>query len=213
MSGAAGGCAPQGPKVFCVGFHRTGTSSLRAALQILGYRVCGSVATEEPDVASRVHQIAFDLLDHYDAFEDNPWPVLYRELDERRPGSRFILTIRPAEAWARSVVRFFGTKTTPMREWIYGAGSPVGNEDRYRDRFERHNQEVLRYFRDRPDDLLVLRITEGEGWPELCSFLRHPVPDEPFPHLVPSRQPRPAPGPSRIGRLLGNGPGRGGVTE
>jgi hypothetical protein len=198
------------PKVFCVGFHRTGTSSLRAALEHLGYRVCGSVATEEQDIARRVREIAFGLVDRYDAFEDNPWPLLYRELDERCPGSRFILTIRPADAWIRSVTRFFGAKTTPMREWIYGAGSPLGNEPRYRERFERHNADVLEHFRHRPGDLLVLRITEGEGWSELCGFLGHEVPREPFPHMVPSR----APGErglrrrrGRLRRLLGGGGG------
>lgn len=190
-----------GPKVFCIGFHRTGTSSLGEALRMLGLRVCGSVATEDPDVASRVHEIAFALLDQYDAFEDNPWPVLWRELDARRPGSRFILTIRPADAWVRSVVRFFGEKTTPMREWIYGAGSPVGSEALYRERFERHTEEVLRYFRDRPGDLLVLKITEGDGWPELCSFLGRSIPEEPFPHLVPSRIPSSGAPPSRLARL------------
>jgi hypothetical protein len=172
-----------------VGFHRTGTSSLRAALERLGYRVCGSVGTEESEIATRARDIAFRLLDRYDAFEDNPWPILFRELDERCPGSRFILTTRPSDAWLRSVSRFFGAKTTPMREWIYGAGSPLGNETRYVERFERHNREVLDYFRDRPGDLLVLRITEGEGWRELCEFLGHAVPRDPFPHMVPSKAP------------------------
>lgn len=176
-----------GAKVFCVGFHRTGTSSLGAALRMLGFRVCGSVATHDPEIATRVRAIARSLIDEYDAFQDNPWPILYRDLDEWRPGSRFILTTRPTDAWIRSVVRFFGANSTPMREWIYGAGSPLGSEERYRARFERHNADVMRYFRDRPRDLLVLRITEGEGWPELCRFLGLPVPPEPFPHLVPSR--------------------------
>ena len=167
------------------------------------------MATEEPDIARRVREIAFGLVDRYDAFEDNPWPLLYRELDERCPGSRFIMTIRPTDAWVRSVTRFFGAKTTPMREWIYGAGSPLGNEPRYRERFERHNADVLEHFRHRPDDLLVLRITEGEGWSELCGFLGHEVPREPFPHMVPSR-----PGErglrrrgGRLRRLLGGGDG------
>ena len=188
------------PKIFCVGFHRTGTSSLRAALERLGYRVCGSVATEEPDIAVRAGEIAFGLLDRYDAFVDNPWPILFRELDQRCPGSRFILTTRPSDAWFRSVTRFFGPKTTPMREWIYGAGSPLGNEARYVERFERHNREVLDYFRDRPDDLLVLRITEGETWRELCEFLGHEVPHDPFPHMVPSKAPDDGK-PRRSGRL------------
>lgn len=195
-----GRARPGEPRVFCVGFHRTGTSSLRAALEILGYHVCGSVATEEPDIAVRARDIAFGLLDRYDAFADNPWPILFRDLDERCPGSRFILTIRPPDAWFRSVARFFGEKTTPMREWIYGAASPIGNEDRYVARYERHNLEVLEYFGDRAADLLVLRVTEGEGWPELCSFLGRAVPSEPFPHLVPSRVPRASPRGSRLAR-------------
>lgn len=192
-------------RVFGAGFHRTGTSSLRAALERLGYRVCGSVATEEPDIAKRAREIAFGLLDGYDAFVDNPWPILYRELDEACPGSRFILTTRPSDAWIRSVSRFFGAKTTPMREWIYGAGSPLGNEARYVERFERHNAEVREYFRDRPGDFLVLRIAEGEGWRELCGFLGHEIPPEPFPHMVPSRAPverKRRPG-QRLRRLLG----------
>ena len=197
-------------KIFCVGFHRTGTSSLRAALERLGYRVCGSVGTEEPDIATRASEIAFGLLDRYDAFVDNPWPILFRELDQQSPRSRFILTTRPADAWLRSVTRFFGPKTTPMREWIYGAGSPLGNEARYVERFERHNREVLDYFRDRPGDLLILRITEGERWRELCEFLGHEVPADPFPHMVPSkapgdRTPRRA---GRLGRLWTRGGGR-----
>ena len=36
-------------KVFCIGFHKTGTSSLGAALKILGYKVCGPVEVHNPD--------------------------------------------------------------------------------------------------------------------------------------------------------------------
>ena len=39
------------------------------------------------------------------------------------------------------------------------------------------------YFAGRPDDLLVMSVTEGEGWEVLCPFLGHAVPEAPFPHL------------------------------
>jgi hypothetical protein len=70
-----------------------------------------------------------------------------------------------------------------MREWIYGPGraDPLGNESVYVERYERHNREVLEYFAGRPKDLLVLDLTGGDGWPQLCPFLGHPVPDVPFP--------------------------------
>jgi hypothetical protein len=169
-------------KIFGIGFHKTGTKSLAGALRQLGYRVTGSNWTGHPDIARDARELAFGVLDRFDAFQDNPWPLLYRELDERCPGSRFILTIRPTERWLASALRHFDTVDTPMREWIYGVGHPSGNEDVYRERYERHNREVQDYFRDRPQDLLVMRITDGDGWETLCRFLGKPVPDLPFPH-------------------------------
>jgi hypothetical protein len=171
------------PKVFCIGFHKTGTSSLDSALTRLGYRVTGPNGYEDPDIGEKLHELAAQLIDEYDAFQDNPWPLLYRWVDERVPGARFILTIRDEDAWLRSVIKHFGERVTPMRELIYGEGhgSPVGNEDLYLERYRRHNREVLDYFRGR-DDLLVLKLTEGEGWERLCPFLGHSVPRAPFPH-------------------------------
>lgn len=169
-------------KVFCIGFHKTGTTSLEKALELLGYRVTGPNGTKDPDIASKVYDMADELVQQYDAFQDNPWPVIYREMDEKYPGSRFILTMRSPESWINSQVRDFGLRETPMRQWIYGVGCPEGNEDVYVARYERHNREVLEYFRDRPDDLLVMDLPGGDGWPKLCGFLDEPVPDEPFPH-------------------------------
>ena len=171
-------------KVFCIGFHKTGTTSLEMALKQLGYRVTGCFGTKDPDIDSKVHEMAYAMVERYDAFEDNTWPVLYRELDERFPGSKFILTRRPAEAWIRSQVKDFARTETPMRRWIYGegAGCPEGNEDIYVSRYERHNREVLEYFASRPDDLLVFDLPEGDGWQRLCAFLGHEAPERPFPH-------------------------------
>ena len=171
-------------KVFCIGFHKTGTTTLEVALKKLGYRVTGSFGTKDPDIAAKVHEMAYAKAEEFDAFEDNPWPILYRELDERFPGSKFILTRRPAEAWIRSQVKDFASTETPMRRWIYGkdAGCPEGNEDVYLERYERHNREVLEYFKDRPQDLLVFDLPTDAGWEKLCPFLGREIPDQPFPH-------------------------------
>jgi hypothetical protein len=172
------------PKVFCIGFHKTGTTTLEVALKKLGYRVTGSFGTKDPGIAGKVHEMAYEMVEEFDAFEDNPWPILYKELDARFVGSKFILTRRPAEAWIRSQVKDFASTETPMRRWIYGenAGCPEGNEEIYVARYERHNREVLEYFKDRPDDLLVVDLPADASWDKLCAFLGRDVPDEPFPH-------------------------------
>ncbi len=169
-------------KIFCIGFHKTGTTSLRQALEVLGLDVTGPNGVNDPDIAEKAVSMAFELVDEFDAFQDNPWPIIYKELDEKFPGSLFILTSRNTEKWIKSQVRHFGLKETPMRRWIYGVGCPEGNEDVYVRRYEQHYREVASYFSDRPDDLLVLDLSEGECWEKLCPFLGLPIPDVPFPH-------------------------------
>ena len=170
-------------KVFCVGFHKTGTSSLGRALEVLGYTVCGEVGVRE----ARIGEIALDLakqkLPHYDAFQDNPWPILFRELDTACPNSRFILTSRETERWLASITRHFGEHDTPMRAWIYGVGHPAGHEERYRARYEGHNRAVREYFAERPGDLLEMNFEAGDGWEKLCPFLERSIPETPLPHL------------------------------
>ena len=170
-------------KVFAVGFHKTGTSSLASALVMLGYRIAPPFGVLDWHIRDKGLEIALDLVPRFDAFQDNPWPLLYRELDERYPGSKFILTVRPTDEWIASVVGHFGTATTPMREWIYGVGVPAGNEDVYMRRYEQHNREVREHFADRPHDLLELSVTAGEGWDQLCPFLARDIPDAPFPQV------------------------------
>ena len=170
------------PKVFCIGFHRTGTKSLAAALKHLGYRVTGPNGARDPAIAKHALALALGLAGEFDALNDNPTPLLYRELDAAFPGSRFILTTRSTDAWLASAVRYFGADETPMREWIYGHGSPLGFEAVYRQRYEAHNAEVVSYFQGR-SDLLMLDFERGDGWQELCAFLGEAVPGAAFPHV------------------------------
>lgn len=169
-------------KIFCIGFHKTGTTSLALALEMLGYQVTGPNGVRDPNIAQNVYNLAESLVKKYDAFQDNPWPIIYKYLDEKYPNSKFILTVRDSKSWIKSQVRHFDRKETPMRNWIYGVGCPKGNENIYLKRFERHNKEVIHYFRNRPNDLLVLDLAKGDGWEKLCSFLGAEIPNTPFPH-------------------------------
>ncbi len=170
------------PKVFCIGFQKTGTTTLEDALKILGYRVTGPTFSKEKKLAGNYPDRLAEVVQKYDAFQDNPWPLFYQEMDERFPGSKFILTVRDPDRWYGSVLRHFGRQETAWRKYIYGAGCPHGNEQAYKERVIEHNKAVLKHFGDRPADLLVMDVTKGDGWDKLCPFLEHPVPPVEFPH-------------------------------
>ncbi|MGE0493103.1 MAG: sulfotransferase family protein [Vulcanimicrobiota bacterium] len=182
------------PKVFGVGLPKTGTTSLGRALEWMGYRVCGGLGqrvrarVESGDpIEAVVPELVEREVERHDAFQDNPWPVLFEEMARRFPDSLFVLTLRPEQEWLASFVRHFGSRHSPLREWIFGAGAPEGNEQAYLDFFRVHYRRVLEHFADQSHRLLVLRLCEGEGWQPLCQFLGQPQPDQPFPHLNSAR--------------------------
>lgn len=169
-------------KVFGIGFHKTGTTSLDNALSQVGYRVTGPNGVNDANIKQSMIQMCTDIVPKYDAFLDNPWPLLYQRLDGMYPKSQFVLTLRPTDEWIGSIVNHFGSEKTEMRKMIYGVGCPKGNEAVYIDRYEQHNKDVLTYFENRPDDLLVLKVSEGEGWEKLSPFLGVDVIGNAFPH-------------------------------
>ena len=171
-------------KVFGTGMQRTGTTSLAKALNHLGIKT--------RDHPRELHgNLDHPLLQEYEGFTDNPIPLIYKELDARFPGSRFIHTERDEAAWLKSVewlhttgaVKFHWHAIPGLAEINQALYGRIGfDADVFRDTYRRHNREVRAHFADRPDDLLILDITQGEGFEKICPFLGRPAPAESFPH-------------------------------
>ena len=181
---------PAAQKIFGIGFHKTGTSSLAQALKVLGFRVAHGIVINGPKgvtiappvTTGRVLPIALARAREVDAACDNPFPLLYRELDAAFPGSKFILTTREPRDWVESIGRHFGERNSDALQWIYGAPRVKGNEPRFLQVYENHNAAVRGHFAARPADLLEIDFGTGEGWERLCTFLDLPIPKAAFPH-------------------------------
>jgi hypothetical protein len=118
--------------------------------------------------------IAHEMLPRYDAFQDNPWANLFREMDREVPWSRFVLTVRP-EA---SMVGHVRPRRTPMPEWSneQGLRYPIECRNQYVERYRKHHREVLEHSAERPHDPLVMDITDGEDWPRCVRSSVGPFP-------------------------------------
>lgn len=175
---------PDLPKVIGVGFQKTGTSTLRDALRILGYRVKDTTPRALFPILRKNYNKIDRILTGYNAMEDTPWFKFYKELDQMYPGSKFILTIRDEESWYKSVAKHIGSLRAAHHEWIYGKGKslPKDHKENTIRVYSEHNAEVLEYFKDRPDDLLVIDFTKGDGWDKLCPFLAKDIPAAVLPH-------------------------------
>ena len=183
----------QGARVFGIGFNKTGTSSLRQCFGILGFEPVAPLVHESNVLAaaqtalirSEDYEPALRFAEGFRAFKDRPWNMwqMHRHLDERFPGSRFVLTVRDPEAWWRSV-QHWTSVVRPNVATTYRAHLRIDRLDREPAiaAYLEYNDQVRRHFAGREQDLLVVDFSAGAGWPELCEFFGVPVPDLPFPH-------------------------------
>ncbi len=196
-------------KVIGAGLGRTGTLSVKAALERIGFDKCYHMVDvlAHPgharvwDEAAQEKSVDWEgLLEGYQATVDWPGCGFYPELMRRYPEAKVILTVRDPERWyesakqtvyyARHAFPRWAVVFAPRMRHFHGMLDRLIWKGMFQGRFDdrayaievfnRYNEEVRRSVP--PDRLLVYEVTEG--WGPLCSFLGVPVPeDEPFPHL------------------------------
>ena len=188
---------PLPTRVFGIGMHRTATTSLHEALGLLGFDSFHWGEGEAPMIWQEMNRYGRSkTLERFDALSDLPIPLLYKKLDRAYPGSKFILTVRDEDSWVRSVERLWDHRYNPHRYlWdIYPFSHHIhtvlyGQQEFDRElflaRYRRHNAEVMEYFEDRPQDLLV--FPQGR-WDSLCAFLGRPRPTTAYPHSNSSKE-------------------------
>ena len=172
-------------KIFGIGLQRTGTTSLFQALNLLGIR-------SAPNGIPLFYNIHDPILNKYDAFMDNPIPLLYQQLDQLIPGSKFILTMREEASWLRSAEWLFTKRLPQMDKKLHAIADEIHQNfygttrfdvDVFRRKRKEYYAEVQDYFATRPGDVLQIDITKNADWKPLCEFLQLPIPEKKFPWL------------------------------
>ena len=192
------------------GFGRTGTNSLKLALEHLGFGPCHHMfeVRDNPEqlphweAAARGEAVDWDkVFAGYRSQVDWPGARYWRELTEHFPDARVILTVRDPDAWFDSVqatiAPFVAARgshpsahVNALAEMGYQTVMAQVFDGRISDRehatqvFKDHIMEVEARI---PADRL-LTFDPREGWPPLCKFLEVKIPDRPFPRTNSSKE-------------------------
>jgi len=188
-------------RVIGAGVGRTGTYSLKLAINKLGLGPCHhmeevlhnmpvhvplwrAAVAGEPDWSQ--------IYDGYESAVDWPTACFFRELVGEFPSAKFVLTQRDPERWADS---FGGTiykllagrdqAPQEMRAWLDMASDVIAktgflpgfDRDGLIKAFIAHNDAVKETIP--ASQLLIFEVRQG--WEPLCTFLDAPIPAEEFP--------------------------------
>lgn len=163
-------------KIFCIGFQKTGTTSLKKALKILGYKCYKEFNWKSYWILRSKKYVEKLKKSNYDAFVDFPINSgeLYKRIDVSIPKSKFILTVRDPESLKKSYQNYYKHAPWTRKFNITPQIAIKSSKDR--------DKEIMRYFEDKKSQLLVMNVINGDGWEKLCYFLDKPIPKKPFPH-------------------------------
>ena len=187
------------------GFGRTGTKSLKEALEQLGLGPCHHMheIVTHPEQVAHWQAIAAgrpvvwdEVFAGYKSQVDWPGAHVWRELSVAYPEAKVVHTQRPAEAWWGSFSKTIGKLTAIypqlplpphirdiMDAWMTMVGKTIFNgntldRDTCIAAYNRHNEQV----RDTIPASRLLVFDAAEGWEPLCRFLGVAVPATAFPH-------------------------------
>ena len=188
--------------VIGAGYGRTGTLSLKTALERLGFGPCYHAVEfmRHPEHQAR-WEAAFhgnpqwsEVFAGYRSTVDFPGAAFWRELVDAYPEAKVILTVRDPKEWYASMRETFLAAAAPEgqppipgadegsfirgRDWSQMMADLQDEPTAIAD-FKRHIEEVRSYVPSHR--LLVYEVRQG--WQPLCDFLEVRVPDDPFPRL------------------------------
>jgi len=182
------------PKVFGIGLSKTGTTSLAAALEELGFATVdwSNPLTNELMTDNDLHL--------FDAFTDTPTCQNFEKYYYMFPNAKFIYTVRRDDDWEKSWSKHFKRwyllsdfqeirkKLTEPDAFHFGRQysdiymSLYFNHKNFAEAFQVYDRRVRRFFEDKPSDrVLIFDIFAGDGWQKLCAFLGRDIPAAPFP--------------------------------
>lgn len=190
------------------GFGRTGTLSLKHALEQLGLGPCYHMqeVLRRPSHIDAWHDAAFGrpvdwqrLFAPFGSAVDFPSSVRYEELLEAFPDAVVVHTVRDPQRWYDSTYETIYQARTMLAPWFVRSVRPAARwlemgdaliwdglfDGRFEDRdraieiYEQWNDTVRRTVP--ADRLLVFEV--AQGWQPLCAFVGREVPETPFPHV------------------------------
>jgi hypothetical protein len=192
-------------RVIGAGFGRTGTLSLKFALEKLGFDKCYHMM--EVHLHPSHNRIWRDtaegkmpdwqaLFEGYQASVDWPSCNFWREQLQAFPDAKVILSRRDPQRWYQSVMNTIWLASKSRAEsddpvvrnsaamafeviWDPIFERRMDDKEWVISRYEAHNQAVID---EVPADKLLV-YEPGEGWQPLCEFLEVEVPDEPYPKV------------------------------
>lgn len=197
-------------KIFCIGFNKTATTSLKEFMKLEGYSVADQIQFEQNFDAIRFgySDLIIDIIKNdykeYVFFQDVPFglPNFYKKLYSEFPNAKYILTVRDnSDTWYQSLINYYHLIFSDYMSdfcrvpyirpkwlcdlWSDGYGSPKQdpfNKESLTQIYEDHIKDVESFFMDKKN-FIKINLNNSEDFYKYEKFLGKKFISTSFPHV------------------------------
>lgn len=184
-------------KIFCIGYNKTGSTSLYNAISDLGFKGFDLREGEMllKNVINESWSPIYSLCETAELFKDIPFslPGVWRKLYNRYPNAKFILSERDSTVqWYHSIKKFHKKKfnfsddptwndvksakycydgmLNDYLRFVFSLSDRPYNFMTLSESYENHNKEVKEFFKD-SNNFLSVNVSNDNDYIKLCKFL------------------------------------------
>lgn len=180
-------CGRKRVKIVFIGLQCTGAAEIQKEVMKLGWRKIGYDLDHIALYRKEMFDQLTDVLYAYDTAINWPWSLLYKELHAKYPDTLFVLTSRVSDQdWLDSMVKQRGRVAwhrgkkrnlekhgkKSFRAEVYGIDDPLKGQEQYKSFYNRHNQEVREFFKDKSNIFYDLKPDDRAGIDALLKTLK-----------------------------------------
>jgi hypothetical protein len=184
-------------KYFLIGLNKTGTSSIRDALEVsmrfkpslyIIRKIFKKLNFDSKEIG-HILNLTDTLIKEYNftIFKDRPWNTgCYKELNEKYGDAKFILTIRDQKEWWTSVQNWLSLKAvwvkdfdennknqilkSKIQEYNTHFNCKTLNQNDYINYYNTYNNSVIEYFKDKPNFYLFY-LNKDFNWSNIQKII------------------------------------------
>jgi hypothetical protein len=174
-------------KIILVGYHGTGINTTVKALEILGKKVWKKPVDPKSGLFDKSNKKLESKFAPYDVFAGLPFSNHYKNFkDIFDDKCKIILTVRDPLDWYSEILSANKSKNEHILEQVFSDMEALKKSQKKKKAIQNymdHNMEVIDFFAEKDEDILILEYGKHNKWKRICDFLDIDIPEDKYPKM------------------------------
>ena len=174
-------------KIILVGYPGTGLNTTVKALEVIGAKVWDKPLGVKDGLLTKSFKKLESKFSSFNVFAGFPFSNHYQSFKQLYgKDCKVILNVRNPEDWYSELSAANKSKNSHVLDYVFSDMEALKKSQKKKkaiQKYMNHNMDVMDFFAEKDEDILILEYGKHNKWKRLCEFLGTSVPDQKYPKI------------------------------